>query len=142
MAAQPHVKFWSAHQKKNWSAHFHRPEAHLKIWSAHFWWPGRTYNFGARTFGGPAARLIFRARTVGDLEPHLKYWSAHFHRPLLFPFSTLLQLAGIAPRVCPALRVVSIRFHGILPELREIGEGNFSFSSGKRENGEYGEKGK
>ena len=34
------------------------------------------------------------------------------------------------------------KFHGISPELREIGEGNFSFSSGKRENGEYGEKGK
>ena len=34
------------------------------------------------------------------------------------------------------------KFHGISPELREIGEGKFSFSSGKRENGGYGEKGK
>ena len=54
----------------------------------------------------------------------------------------VLQLARFAPWVRPALRVLSIRFNGILPELREIGEGNFSFSSGKRENGEYGEKGK
>ena len=48
-------------------------------------------------------------------------------------------------KICEFFRKSSIfrrKFNGILPELREIGEGNFSFSSGKRENGEYGEKGK
>ena len=32
------------------------------------------------------------------------------------------------------------KFHGILPELREIGEGHVYFSLGKREHGGYGEK--
>ena len=48
-------------------------------------------------------------------------------------------------KICELFRKSSIfrrKINGILPELREIGEGNFSFSSGKRENGGLWGKGK
>ena len=61
---------------------------------------------------------------------------------LFCTFSLTSRIFGIFCGFFNKSSIFRRKFHGILPELWEIGEGTFPFSSGKRENGGCGEKGK